>query len=655
MTSARTRALGGRGILVIALSLAAASAQCRAAEVQRAYLHFNVSSHEEFSSAVHFAEDLGAFVSHRFFPYSAICTVPEGTESLLAASPLIDRVYVGPVPSKAISAMEMHDAYLAQAYNNIFFAAADAQVSSGTRLAELEDDARAYTDCRSVPERCLLEMTGTLEKNAPPPAPPPICEFLLGHVVLGLIMPESNPEVGSFDWTESEERTAVEETVAAMEWWIANGPQGCLWFSYDINYRVPVAVEPMAMGGADIEDLWAGQSLEFLGYSGVNHFDQCYHYIDAMRDEYGADWGFVSFILDGREDVSFGAYVSYGFIGGPFTVCINANGPIGPHNLDRIFGHVMGNTFYCLDEFSASPFTCSDRSGYLNVENANKVGGGNDCKSDVPCVMRAAADPTVLQDMTPCHYTRGVVGWWDEDEDGIPDILDTCPALESVAADTAGTAGLMREDTLFAAELSFKGTVRAVAIPNKNPYSLNSNRDFTVEHVSAEYRVNDGSWITCEPSDGRFDSSTEDFSFTALGFRRSSLNRVEVRGVTAQGNVTPDSAAAVFEFYVVQPEPRSPWLRILSANPTRTPVSIGFLPFDPSVTDGTLIPVEIAVYDAAGRKIRVVESGVFASGGYEHMEWDGEDSNGKLVRAGVYLIGMNCGGREVAQKIIVVP
>jgi hypothetical protein len=671
--------------LLIVFSMAALSSLCGADEAGRAYLRFNVSSHEEFNSAVHFAEDSGAFLTHRFFPYAAMGIVPDGAEGLLQSSPLVERVYIGSVPDESMIGMETHETYLVQAYNHLFFTEDETARPSGAgapapgdgareedrsseggsaqslgRRSEAPDatgaaDLRAYTDCRRVPRRYLLEMAGAVDEGVPPPVPPAICEFMLGHVVVGVIMPESNPGVGSLDWTESEERTAVEETISAMEWWIENGPGRSLWFSYDINYRVPIDVEPMAMGGAAIEDQWAGQSLEYLGYSGENHFDQCYRYIDGMREEYGADWGFASFILDGREDVSFGPYVAYGFIGGPFTVCINANGPIGPHNLDRIFGHVMGNTFYCLDEFSRSPFSCSDRSGYLNVENANKVAGGDDCKSDVPCIMRAAADPTILQDMTPCYYTRGVVGWWDEDGDGIPDILDTCPALKSVAADTAGMAGFMRGDTLFAAELPFKGTVLAVAIPNRNPYSLNSNRDFTVEHVRAEYRVNEGPWITCDPSDGRFDGSGEEFSFTASGFVSRSANRVEVRGVTAKGNVTPDSLAASFEFYVVQPEARSAYLRILSCNPTRTPVSIGFVPFDPSVAEGGLITVEIAVYDAAGRRIGVVESGAFASGEYDRVEWDGRDWDGRRVSPGVYLVGMSCGGREVAKKIIVIP
>ncbi len=673
--------------LVVLASLMALTAQCRSDEAKRAYLHLNASSHEEFNSAVNLAEDLGATLTHRFFPYAAFGTVPENVEALLEASPLIGRVYIGPVPQSGISGMVKHEGYLAQAYNDLFFASGAAGRVSGVGGIQDEDGARAtdrpqewpangvrgdggkpaagqetistnqqvLTDCRRVPKSYLVEMAATAAESEPPPIPPAICEFLLGHIAVGVIMPESNPDIGSLDWTESEEQTTVEETIAAMEWWITHGPRHGLWFTYDINYRVPVSVEPMAMGGAEIEDLWAGQSLEFLGYSGVNHFDQCYKYIEDMRERFEADWGFVSFILDGREDVSFGPYVAYGFIGGPFTVCINANGPIGPHNLDRIFGHVMGNTFYCLDEFGDSPFICLDRSGYLNVENANKLRGGDGCVPSVPCIMRGATEPFVLEDLSPCRYTRGHVGWWDEDEDGIPDILDTDPVLEAVAVDTAGLGEVIREDTLFATELSFRGTVAALPIPNENPLSLNSHRDFTVERVRAEYRVNGGDWVTCQPTDGRFDDSVEGFMFTASDLHPWFVSKIEVRGVTASGNVTPDSLHAAFEFHVVEPDVRSPYLRVVSSNPARPPVSIGFVPFDPSVEKGTFINVEIAVYDALGRKIRTVKSGNSVCGEFESVEWDGEDSNGNRVSAGVYLVGMSCGGQRQAQKIVVIP
>jgi flagellar hook assembly protein FlgD len=65
--------------------------------------------------------------------------------------------------------------------------------------------------------------------------------------------------------------------------------------------------------------------------------------------------------------------------------------------------------------------------------------------------------------------------------------------------------------------------------------------------------------------------------------------------------------------------------------------------------------VEIAVFDAMGRRIRTVQTGKFESGNFYHTEWDGKDSNGEPARAGVYLIGIDCGGRKRAQKIIMIP
>lgn len=213
----------------------------------------------------------------------------------------------------------------------------------------------------------------------------------------------------------------------------------------------------------------------------------------------------------------------------------------------------------------------------------------------------------------------------------------------------------MRGDTLHARELSIKGTATAVPIPNMNPYSLNRHLDFTVEHVSAEYRLNGGPWSHCNPTDGRFDSSTEEFSFTASSLDPWFVNRVEVRAVTTGGNVTPDGLIGVFEFFVAPPDLEDSYLKVRSSSPTSSPVSIGFVPFDASEPMGALIPVEIAVYDAVGRKVRAVKTGEFASGKFYSTEWDGKDSNGEQTPAGVYLVGIDCGGRKRAQKIILVP
>ena len=683
MISESSRPLfSGIGALVLA-SLAICAPECRAEGGNRAYLSLDAASYEEFNSAINLAEDLGVFLAHRFYPNAAMGTVPEGSESLLEASPFIARVYVGRVPDVNVNEMTRHEAYLAKAYNSLFFPSDQvvrpslkdgephtarkpvAKRSADAAAPDLRYDPRhegavpvdvptMFSCSRTIPQEYLDEITAA-SGDDPPPIFGATSEFLLGHVVVSVIMPESEPGAGSHDWDETEELTATEEVIGAMDWWAKNGPERRLCFSYDFNYRVPVPVEPMALGGAGEDYLWAGPSLQELGYGGVNHFQQCYECIDDMRDKYRADWGFVAFILDGREDQSFGQYLGYSYIGGPYHVTINANGPVGSKNLDRIFAHQVGNVFYCLDEFALAPYLCTDRSGYLNVEHANKLRGGEGCKIDVPCVMRAAAAGSVFDDLTPCLYTKGQAGWWDEDEDGIPDILDTDPIVESVSVGTAGWAGIVRGDTLYSTELPLRGTAEAVPTPNMNPQSLNSHLDFTVERVRAECRVNGGEWLPCDPADGRFDESSEEFGVTVTDLDPWFVNKVEVRAVTAGGNVTPDSLMGVFELFVVEPDVDRSFLMVGPSSPARLPASVRFVPFAPSEPRGSLVQVEIAVYDVMGRKIKTLEDGEFASGRLHSTQWDGEDLNGETVSAGVYFVGMSCRGGNRARKMIVIP
>jgi hypothetical protein len=468
-----------------------------------------------------------------------------------------------------------------------------------------------------------------------------------------VIMPESEPGRGDHDWLESEEEIATEEIISAMDWWARHAPEQNLTITYEINYRVPVSFEPMAKGGWGIEDRWAGETLANLGYAGVNHFDQSYLYIDDMCQKYGADWGFISFILHGFEGQNFGGILAYAYLGGPLNANIYSNGRLGPRKLDRVMAHEIGHNFYTLDEYPSSPHDCSARSGYLNAENANKKFGGSTCKLNQPCIMRGAGLDVELAQLHPCYYTEGQVGWWDSDGDGIPDVLDTDPIVESLAIEVEGDDEAARGDTLYATGAVFKGTAVAVPLPNMNPRSEASVRDITIEPVSAEYRVDGGPWRPCDPVDEMFDDSNEQFTFTVTGLSPWEVHAVETRAVTAHGNVTPDSLLSSLRFFVAPAPGPKAVVRLATSNPAKPPVSISFAPVHASGQAG--VPVEVAIYDAMGRKIKTLKLGDYESGRYYSAEWDGTDANGQCVSAGVYLIGISSQGRLSADKVLVIP
>ena len=49
-------------------------------------------------------------------------------------------------------------------------------------------------------------------------------------------------------------------------------------------------------------------------------------------------------------------------------------------------------------------------------------------------------------------------------------------------------------------------------------------------------------------------------------------------------------------------------------------------------------PIEIAVYDLAGRRVRTLHDGPEQTGRYEDKSWDGRDEEGKIVPPGMYIV-----------------
>jgi hypothetical protein len=78
-----------------------------------------------------------------------------------------------------------------------------------------------------------------------------------------------------------------------------------------------------------------------------------------------------------------------------------------------------------------------------------------------------------------------------------------------------------------------------------------------------------------------------------------------------------------------------------SAVPAVTALSAAYPnPFNPRVTIAYQLaaagPIELAVFDARGRLVRVLESG-WRSAGRHRANWDGLDATGRAAPAGTYL------------------
>jgi hypothetical protein len=63
--------------------------------------------------------------------------------------------------------------------------------------------------------------------------------------------------------------------------------------------------------------------------------------------------------------------------------------------------------------------------------------------------------------------------------------------------------------------------------------------------------------------------------------------------------------------------------------------------------------VQVNIYDARGGKVRTLVEGARDAGPH-HFEWEGADTRGKLVPAGVYFISLDADDHTLTQKIVVV-
>jgi flagellar hook assembly protein FlgD len=61
----------------------------------------------------------------------------------------------------------------------------------------------------------------------------------------------------------------------------------------------------------------------------------------------------------------------------------------------------------------------------------------------------------------------------------------------------------------------------------------------------------------------------------------------------------------------------------------------------------------LAVYDALGRQVRVLNDGPLPAGAHE-MHWDGRNHSGTRVAAGVYYVRFAAGSTVLTERVVVV-
>ncbi len=288
-------------------------------------------------------------------------------------------------------------------------------------------------------------------------------DFMVGRVVVGIILPESNgvisPSIENRDATEI--NFVTEEINQALQWWTqqAQARQVVVEFIVPPGYPriVETGYEPIQMIGLEVPfgqaHIWLADVMSHLGYNDpqMTYLQRIEKFDDDLRRAYGADWAITIFAVDAPyvphdpsapDPSGLFAPGSWGIPGVAVTAWAQRPGPHQVINrlsgvaqrqeengLDNVVAHEIGHMFGAADEVWADGSDCGTgsqcnvRFGYLSVENQN-CNRTPQCAINRPeCVMRVA-DLDYL-----CDYSAGQVGWRDSDGDHLVDSIDTTPVL----------------------------------------------------------------------------------------------------------------------------------------------------------------------------------------------------------------------------------
>lgn len=134
-------------------------------------------------------------------------------------------------------------------------------------------------------------------------------DFMIGRVVVGIILPESNGAVmpSTENWTSREISFVTQEVNQALQWWTqqANNRGISLEFVIPSDHPITVATgyEPIKMIGLEEPfgeaHIWVNDTMAHLGYNdpSQNYLQRVQHYDDDLRRTHHADWAFTIFVV----------------------------------------------------------------------------------------------------------------------------------------------------------------------------------------------------------------------------------------------------------------------------------------------------------------------------------------------------------------------
>ena len=307
-------------------------------------------------------------------------------------------------------------------------------------------------------------------------------EYMIGNCSVSIIFLESNSTIPPYDnstenWNQTRIDKVLSEIRNATDWWSSRNPNANFTF-YIENRTVQTGYEPINHNSGNEMNSWISDVMTSLGYpSGGTSINQMNDYINAFRNEHNTDWSFMILVVDSLNNPNgtfTDGYYAFSVTGGPYIVMTYDNGNNGIENMDLVCAHEIGHIFWALDEHGFPPNPIDGYSGYLNVSIASNGGG----IMDYPKNWNLSGGPQEV------NGTWGQVGWRDNDNDTILDIVDTSQIVNITHSEIAEN------------KLKYTGNATVTPYcPNGNPPG--NRRNVTINKIqSVQYLIDNGNWST---------------------------------------------------------------------------------------------------------------------------------------------------------------
>ncbi len=449
-------------------------------------------------------------------------------------------------------------------------------------------------------------------------------DFMIGNVVVSIVFVESNgtQDPNIENWTEERKSQVLSEVMDGLDWWTQQNSRSKLTFTY-VSQTVNTRYEPITRPYYD-ESLWIPEIMSQLGYTGTRWISTR-NYVNTLRAQHNADWGFVIFVVDSLKDNDgkfSDGFFAYSYLGGPFSVMTYDNNGYGISSMDVVVAHETGHIFNALDQYAGASSPFSYTNGYFPTINGNHVYAttANEPNSIMRGGIRWGLD----------EWTRQAIGWRDSDNNGRDDIIDQPPLLSVSQQAQSSSTG----------DSGFTGTAKITVLPRQsNP----SGFGFTVDSIDkVEYRLKNQNWATAAPSDGAYGGAEENFVISIPASQAGvsaqatiSSSDLDVRVVTAYsiyvGSSGGPSTSGQLDSAHAFPNPYKP-----KSDPTHS-LGVKFTSLTPGAKVQVFSPAGVPLFekttDSSGNDVEWTTAPSMDSGVYFFLITDdnGQKKKGKLA------------------------